>query len=615
MYRRPASFDAAFDALVGDVGRLGLEPDGPRASFASYIHHDDRPLVLERLSSLGPDRDRFALQYRWIGHDGDVRWVTDQGRVVPSADGQAVVTGFLTPIDVPDLAEHQLDADSQLKRTIIDNVPGGVVFVDTAGAVRVANTVARELLGLSYDVLTRRYIEDFAPATFYENGEPCPVEDYPVARCLGTQRPQPPLTIGVRRPDGTMAWAIFTAVPVRGPLTGEFLGALVTFVDITDRKRVDEKAFQARKMQAIGRVAGGVAHDFNNLLVGILGSAELLLLDARLPDEAKSLTQTIIETAQQAGNLTRQLLGFARQGKYETRPVQLDDLVDELIELLQHSLDKRLRVVHERAEKTPVVMGDPNQLQLVFFNMALNARDAMPDGGTLTFRVRHVAADGVPGAEHVLVDVIDEGVGIPDEVRDKLFEPFVTTREGTRGTGMGLAMAYGIVRNHGGAITVETERGKGTTFSVLLPACDEVPRAALTRAATPASGGRILVVDDEEVARRVAARMLESLGYTAVTANDGIQAIAVFEHAHPPFDLVLLDLVMPEMDGESCFHALRELDRDVRVVLCTGFGNDEAVRGLMDAGAQGLLHKPYRLATMAEIIARAMPREREATTA
>ena len=396
-------------------------------------------------------------------------------------------------------------------------------------------------------------------------------------------------------------------------------GALVEFQavgrDVTERRQLEERLREAQKMEAVGQLAGGIAHDFNNLMTGILCQAGLLKTEAACGGRVHDAADAIERAARRAADLTGQLLGFARKGKHQNVAVDLDAVIDAVIKLVR-TPDDRVRIVHRASPGPAAIMGDPGQLEQVVMNLALNARDAMPEGGTMAFGVAaaQVGPDhlgGRPDARvgpHFVLSVSDTGCGMSEEVRVRVFEPFFTTKEHGKGIGMGLAMVYGIVRNHGGWVEVESELGKGSTFRVFLPSA---PEGVLAGAPEPGdkaarASGRILVVDDEEVVRRACARMLADLGYEVVTASNGCEAVACYEKSDAGFDLVIIDMRMPKMDGRECFRRLQEIDPGVRAILSTGFEVDGAAQEILDQGMLGFVSKPYEAGILTKAVAKAL---------
>jgi PAS domain S-box-containing protein len=412
-----------------------------------------------------------------------------------------------------------------------------------------------------------------------------------------------------RRKDGSLCEEEATVSPVR-----DGSGRVVNFVavsrDVTRQAELEERLRQAHKMEAIGSLAGGMAHDFNNLLTSILGYSNLLKDALEDRPDLREAAEVIESGARRGAELTQQLLGFARKGKNRDVSVDLHRGIRDTVALLSRTLDKRISIDQRLEAEAPFVQGDPIQLQQVMLNLAVNAGDAMPSGGELTFTTRQVsleddAPSGLPPGPYVMVSVSDTGRGIPNADIERIFEPFFTTKDPGEGTGMGLAMVYGIVENHAGAIQVESEVDRGTTIRVYLPVAAEKPRAERVPEETgDRATMRVLVVDDDAFIRSMATEMLEGLGYEVATAADGEQAVETYEESE--FDLVLLDMVMPRMGGRDCFRALKEIDPDVRTVLSTGYGFNVAAQEILDEGVLGFLPKPYTLNELARAIGRVL---------
>jgi anti-anti-sigma factor len=389
--------------------------------------------------------------------------------------------------------------------------------------------------------------------------------------------------------------------------------------DITDRKkselergRLQEKLLQSQKMEAIGTLAGGVAHDFNNLLTGILGHSSMILSRSGLDPEIAESASVIEEAARRGAELTTSLLGFARRGALARVPVDLDQCVRDLVRLLKPTLDRRIEITHRPAASSLTVMGDPAQLHHGLLNLALNARDAMPAGGMLTFATARItpSADQLaahpdsPPGPYAELSVSDTGEGIAAPILGRIFEPFFSTREVGKGSGMGLAVVYGIAEHHKGWIEVASEPGNGSTFRLLLPLATE--KVETPRPSRPVAGARVLVVDDEEIVRTLAARMLDRLGYQVAVAADGVEALEIYRPDPSAFDLVLLDMVMPRMGGKQCLAELRRINPEVRVIVSSGYSRSDAIEAGQDSGIAGFAQKPYRLQDLGAVVERAL---------
>jgi len=395
-------------------------------------------------------------------------------------------------------------------------------------------------------------------------------------------------------------------------------GAITNFIiiarDVTAQMEMERRIIQQQKMEAIGQLAGGIAHDFNNLLVGILGYAELLKERHSSDDSVSKSADVIIASVHLGSELTRQLLGYARMGKHQISRVDVNQCVRNVNDLLKRTLDQRIEVVLD-LEEGIYVKGDSNQIEQVILNLAVNARDAMPEGGELKFSLKQdtVPAEIIGGqpedrpVELAVLEATDTGSGIPVENHDRIFEPFFTTKD-EEGTGMGLATVYGIVANHGGWVDVESQPGRGAIFSVYLP-LDRVDKRQeneepwLAEEVSKRQGNTVLVVDDECIVVATLTELLTEIGYRVVSASNGKRAVEIFSEDPFGFDVVMLDLSMPEMDGRECFIRLRKINPGIKAILVTGFSKNGRVQELLDLGVKGFLQKPFRMKELAAVLA------------
>ncbi len=387
--------------------------------------------------------------------------------------------------------------------------------------------------------------------------------------------------------------------------------------DIDDRKRMEEQLRQSEKLQAVGTLAGGVAHDFNNQLTGIIGWTELIQDRIGNDPDLDKATANILTAAQRASDLTAQLLAFARKGKFESRPVDLHDLINEVTQLLTHTIDKRISIETRLEAGEPYTIGDPSQLQNALLNLGVNARDAMPEGGRLVFSTRNIDLTGEndccrrwelePGA-FVEISVTDTGDGMDEETLKSIFEPFFTTKKATKGTGLGLAAVYGTVNSHNGCIEVTSTPDAGSTFRIRLP-LGRKPAASLPVEELPRerAAGRILVIDDEEILIQTVSAILRKDGYDTATCTDSSAGLEMYRKSPGSFDLVLLDMIMPGMGGPEVFHALKEINPAVCVLIMSGATANHEVQDLADAGARGFLAKPFRPRDLSRRVAECWP--------
>lgn len=422
-----------------------------------------------------------------------------------------------------------------------------------------------------------------------------------------------------RREDGRLFEAEVTISPVRDA-SGQVINYVAVTHDVTHVVSLEARLRQAIKMEAIGRVAGGVAHDFNNLLTGILGPASMLRAQAEVGTPTHESAAAIEVSASRAAELTKQLLAFARKGKSQSISIDVHHIIKEVASLLGHTVDRSIAIDARLQAAQPWVCGDPSQMQQVILNLGVNARDAMPEGGQLTFSTDFAVLDDEycrchPGSRpgrYLMVEVRDTGCGIPPDIQERIFEPFFTTKSRDKGTGMGLAMVYGIIKNHGGWIYVDSEEGEGTTFQMYLPPVDVPPEPRDEEAAPEVTSGtgRILLVDDEQVVREVAAAMLKSFGYEVRTATDGAEAVEVYRKVWREIDCVILDVVMPNMNGRECLCALKEINPDVRAIVSSGYDQGGQAQSIIDEGALGFIQKPYDMAALSTAVAKGMGQDR-----
>jgi CheY-like chemotaxis protein/nitrogen-specific signal transduction histidine kinase len=380
--------------------------------------------------------------------------------------------------------------------------------------------------------------------------------------------------------------------------------------DISMQKKWEAEYYQAQKMEAIGTLAGGIAHDFNNLLMGLQGNASLMLLDAD-PNHPFYQRLKNMETLIQSGaDLTRKLLGFARKGRYEVQETDLNELLKKTSDLFGRTR-KDIRRHYRLADGLRTVKVDQGQVEQALMNLFLNAGQAMPGGGDLYLETADIHLDDgyhrpfkiTPG-DYVRISVTDTGVGMDEETRQRIFEPFFTTRarEG-RGTGLGLASVYGIVKNHGGLINVYSELNRGTTFTLYFPALEASSSKPLEKKAALATGREtILLVDDEAVIIEVGQALLSSLGYRVLTAGSGREALKCYQEERRSVDLVILDMILPEMDGGEIFDRLKQLNPEIKVLLSSGYSLNLQAAQIMERGCRGFIQKPFTLQELSQKI-------------
>ena len=475
-----------------------------------------------------------------------------------------------------------------------------VTVVDRDFRILRANGATTEALQLPLrQIIGRRCFEVF-------EGTATPSPNCAVARALATGQPCS-AEINYKHPASVR---LVSASPIRG-LDGTVSQVVQVARDLSEQKRLEAQLRHVQKMEAVGTLAGGVAHEFNNLLQAVIGSAELMKMTKDPDHEDLVEIRAILEAAKRGGALTRQMLTFSRKGALWTEKIalNLNDVIGTVHAMLTRSLPKNVAVELRLAEKLHRIKGDPDQLQQVIINMAMNSAQAMPQGGSLTITTTNVTSgvasrEGTPQAESVLLTITDTGEGMDKHTLERMYEPFFTTRGVGGGTGLGLSVVFGIVKEHLGDVHCESQPGVGTTFQIRFPVM-LAARAAETKSASGPGGATparptILVVDDEEPLRHALQRVLGRMGFEVFCEPDGPNALRTFTQLARRPNLVILDLGMPLMSGWECLEKLRIIDSSARILVATGYGGDDLDGRARSLGAAGILMKPYDLAALAD---------------
>jgi two-component system, cell cycle sensor histidine kinase and response regulator CckA len=390
-------------------------------------------------------------------------------------------------------------------------------------------------------------------------------------------------------------------------------GMLYVFRDISERKQLEAQLIQAQKMEAIGTLAGGIAHDFNNNLQGIFACIEMLLMGKEKGHPDYTKLKTIEKSAERAGNLTKHLLVFGRKMDNKFEPVDLNNEVRHVSTILERTIPKMIGIELDLDRNIKMINADPGQLEQIMLNLGVNARDAMPDGGKLSFKTEEVVLDNKycaanpsfnPGC-YVLLSISDNGSGMEKEVLDHIFEPFFTTKKKGKGTGLGLSMVYGIVKNHKAHVTCRSAPDQGTTFSIYFPLPETICEPDFKNESEElirGNGEIILLVDDEETNRELGKEILEESGFIAITASDGETALECYKENKDRVDLVILDLIMPGMGGASCLKKIAGFDPGAKVIIATGLASDKSSIDELKQYARDFITKPYNMKTMLGVI-------------
>jgi PAS domain S-box-containing protein len=580
--------------------------------WEEYIHPEDRQQAIQLLEQAMRGDGRYRAEYRFRRKDGSYAVVEDNGVFLFDKDRKPYrMLGTMADITERKRAEDALRASEQRYRELFEESKDAVFITTPEGRFIDINPAGVELFGYSSreEMLKVDIVKDL-----YVN--PADREQY--LRALEEQGSVKNVELRLRKRTGEEIVVLETATAVRDA-AGRLRALRGIMRDITLQRKLENEIRQAQKMESIGVLAGGIAHDFNNILGGILGYASYLKMKMTEEHPFYKHLETIERSALRAADLTSKLLAFARGGKYEVKPVNLNTIVNETVSLLERSLDKTITIEVVLDPHLPTVEADAGQLHQVLMNLCVNAKDAMPGGGKLLIETTHALLDeefartrveARPG-HFVILSVTDTGIGMDKETLLRIFDPFFTTKEKGKGTGLGLSMVYGIVKAHNGFIRVYSELGHGSTFRVYLPASDK-PTEEEQQAAADMKGGTetILVVDDEDFVRELAVEVLGGAGYKVLVAANGEEALQIYQEHSSSIDLVLLDMIMPKMNGRETFAKLREVNPRVKVVLSTGYTQNGTVREILDHGALGFLQKPYRSHELLKKIRAALDQER-----
>ena len=567
--------------------------------WVKFIHPADSEAVMEAAQAcLDGKVAEYIYEHRMLHKDGSIRWILVRGKVIRDENNSAVrLIG--TDTDITDIkqVEEALRASEEKYRGQFDESIAATYVFDEKKNFLDSNQAGLDLLGYSREELLKMSIPDV---------DVDPLVVIPAhEQLLGGYRISN-YEHQLNRKDGKVITVLNNSRPITDT-DGNVIGMQSTLIDITawkqaeeEKKKLEERIQQVQRIEALGTLAGGLAHNFNNLLMVIQGNASFLLCDMDSSHPYYDPLKNIEKSVRSGAKLTKQLLGYARKGKYQVETINLNQLAEETADTIGRT--RKETIIHcEFSENLSAIRADQRQIEQVLWNLCINAVDSMPGGGKIIIKTLNVSHahmnnklyDPKPGS-YVRLTVTDTGIGMDRETRERIFEPFYTTKEMGMGTGLGLSSVYGIIKSHGGYIEVESEKGHGTTFAIFFPACrKEIPKAIKSTDKIIKGSGMILLVDDEELILDASAKMLEGLGYKVLKAGGGLEAVKIYEENKKAIVLVILDMIMPEMSGGDTYDKMKKINPTVKVLLSSGYSADGQAAEILKRGCNGFIQKPF----------------------
>ncbi len=593
---------------------LGYEPENftrdPRF-WADRIHPEDASRVFSGLSSLF-EKGTHEQEYRFLHKDGSYRWILDEMRLVRNAEGAPlhIIGSWIDSTDRKN-ADNLLQERERFLSNVFSSIQDGISVLDTEmNVIRVNPTMERWYA----HAVPLRGKKCFL--AYHGRNKPC--ETCPTRRTLESGEAAYEIVPKTGPGGKEVGWLDLYSFPLFDNATGQMKGVIEYVRDITDRKKAEDELYQSRKMEAIGRLAGGISHDLNNLLTAIAAYADLLLMDIPETDPSSLQVTEIRNAVEQAASLTGQLLAFSRKQVLRPRLFELNEIIDSMEGLLRRLIGEKIELNIVLLADPGRVKADPAQLEQAILNLVVNGRDAMPEGGTLTIETADVNLDEGQAREgmdlspgpYVMLAVTDTGCGMDEEVRSRIFEPFFTTKERHEGTGLGLSTVFGIVKQSKGGISVVSSPGSGTTLKIYLPRVTDASAEAEPTTATAASlhtgTETILLVEDEPSIRRAIRQALQRSGYRILEAPNPGEAILISEQHTGFIHLMLTDVAMPRMSGPDLAERLEPWHPEMKVLYMSGHSEKSILEeDVLPAGA-AFLRKPFDIRNLLEQVRRTL---------
>ena len=587
----PATFVPSFDAVGKAMHPDDLEPFVKAVNAALYEGHP------------------YEMDYRLIRPDGTERTVHTIGEVSYDAAGKPLVkSGTVQDITERKKMEEALRSSRDFIENILNTVDEAFIVIDREYRIVRANSAYGIQVGMPVPEIVGRHCYEISHQSSlpcFETGEECAVR-----HCYDTGKPHTCVHKHASK-DGNVLYVETKSFPLKDA-SGAVVSAIEVINNITDKHLLEEQMLRTQKLEAVGLLAGGIAHDFNNLLQGVFGSISMAKMSSDREGKAYGMLEQAEKALYQATNLTKQLLTFSKGGEPVKKVIALPTVIDNAVRFALSG--SNINYQPSADENLWPVEADEGQINQVVHNIVLNASEAMADGGTVRIDMKNVLIPETSGlplekGKYVQIDIKDSGMGIPENFLSKIFDPYFTTKK--KGSGLGLATSYSIIKRHGGVIMVNSQFGAGTTFSLYLPASEEGPVPEQAAAGDLLSGkGRILVMDDEDIVRMVAGHMMNGLGYEAVFAENGEQALekySVAKKAGKPFDAVILDLtIRGGMGGKETVKRMAEIDPSVRAIVSSGYSADDILAHYGDHGFLAVLSKPYQIEELSRVLHEAL---------
>ena len=588
---------------VGKADVVGMRADKGIEWWRTFKHH-----------FLFGEQNQLPLLEREVGDQTHLLQLTCAPIQVDDRALGHVIT--LHDVTAAQTAQQALQESEARFKSLSENAPVIIFSLNIEGALDYVNPAWESLLGYSRKEVVGR------PFTSFVRQENDSDVTHIFERLINGQSPVADLNLQFIHKDGSQR-LFNTSASANSNMNGQVIGIIGLAKDVTEERRLQHQLFESQKMEAIGTLAGGIAHDFNNLLMGMQANLSLMRLETPRTDAKQEKIHRIEQQIQNGASLTRQLLGYARKGKYALTVFDVNVLIRETLTVVSRT-NKGVVIAQKLSDRPAYIKADQGQIELVLLNLFINAVDAMPDGGELS--VASTKIDAVKGPDgraihdntpFVKLAIRDTGVGMDRKTQARIFEPFFTTKEMGRGTGLGLASVYGVIKNHGGSIKVESAPRQGTTFTLMLPAAraDRPARDIPEKnAVMPAGGGTILIVDDEPLILQYCQEMIKSLGFSVLAAVSAKEAIQIYRKYNHVIDIAILDMVMPKMNGLQLFGVLQTINPEIKTIITTGYALDSRISEIIIKNSHQYLKKPYTLAQLANSIANLMDKSSASNT-